>query len=214
MNQKDQNHFDMHVQVQRCLDGNPEKWNFIPALTRYKNMLDENIQLIREKDEKATGVTKGITVSKSELRQSLAMKMAIVAGAMYAYASEHNDSELLQDVDISYHELAKLPEQEFINKTATILDLGEDRLEELADQAITAGQLTDLSTSLDDFREMKGLPRTKQLSIRAAKDEVSALVDQTNDMLREQMDKSMLRFRTIDEAFYESYQNARTIVDR
>lgn len=80
MNKSDRKYNDMFVQTKRHLDTNPEKWNGIPAIVRYKNTLDENIQAIEEKDLQANGKTQGVTITKNDQKNQLALKTAILCG--------------------------------------------------------------------------------------------------------------------------------------
>ncbi len=213
MNKEETMYFDMFVQVQRHLDQSPDKWSAIPAITRYKNTLDENLTAIKAKDLEASGNSKGLTVTKSELKNQLALKIAILCGAMYAYGSEKRDARLTSQVEYSPSSLYKMADMEFAQQVATLIALASDNVSELADQGVSDDQITESSSSLDDFYEMIGKPRTQYIQSNTASMEAAELISATLDLLRDQLDKAMLRYRLMDTAFYEGYERARVLVD-
>jgi hypothetical protein len=73
--------------------------------------------------------------------------------------------------------------------------------------------VTDLLTSVDDFRELVGQPRLIQSQTNLAKKVVEELVENALEILNNKMDKVMLQFQFSDPSFYEGYKRARVIVD-
>ena len=144
----------------------------------------------------------------------VAVKASILAGGIFAYASENNDNKLAVRADYSPSDLYKLRDSDFPKVVSEIIQAANENLTALADQGVTKEQVTDVETSLDDYRPLIGLARTITVEKGTAGAEVDQLIDGTNVMLRDQLDKSMLRFRLTDAAFYDGYQRARTIVDR
>lgn len=213
MNKNERMYTDMFVQSQRYLDTYPDQWSGIPAVVRYKNTLDENIQAILEKDLAASGQTRGVTVSKGDLKNLLALKAAILCGALYAYANEMKNQQLISQSGHSPNALFKLADREFAQQIKAIVNLANEHLEALADQAVTEGQVTEVSTSLDDFHEMIGMPRSIIVQASTASKEVEQLIRETTHMLNDQMDPVMLRFKLTDPGFHEGYERARTLID-
>ena len=83
----------------------------------------------------------------------------------------------------------------------------------LAKYGVTKAQVTDLETSVDDFRELVGHPRLKRTQANLAKKAVEELVESAVEVLNEKMDKVMLQFQFSNPSFYEGYKKARVIVD-
>ena len=54
--------------------------------------------------------------------------------------------------------------------------------------------MTDMETSVDDFRELVGQPRLKRLQANLAKKAVEELLEIAMEVLNKQMDKVMLHF--------------------
>ncbi len=88
-----------------------------------------------------------------------------------------------------------------------------DKLDQLADFGISAEQITDLSTSLDDFTAMIGKPRVIRNQKFAAMQQIDELIDEARKLLKTKLDRIMIRYRYADPEFYDSYQRSRSIVD-
>jgi hypothetical protein len=73
--------------------------------------------------------------------------------------------------------------------------------------------VTDLLTSVDDFREQVGQPRLIQSKANVAKKAVEALVENAMEILNDKMDNVMLQYQFSNPSFYEGYKRARVIVD-
>ena len=102
----------------------------------------------------------------------------------------------------------ELPEQ-----VTRFTDLLTTHLPDLADYCVTEAQVTDLVTSVDDFREMVGMPRLKRSEVGLANKSADELLKNVLDILKNQLDKVMLQFKLSDPSFYEGYLKARVIVD-
>ncbi|WP_025863761.1 hypothetical protein [Prolixibacter bellariivorans] len=66
---------------------------------------------------------------------------------------------------------------------------------------------------LDNFKALIGQPRTIRNKAFAAKTVLGDLFDEANNLLNNQLDKLMIRFKFTDPDFYEEYTRARVIVD-
>lgn len=213
MNNRQSNHFNMFLQVQRFLDQSSAAWSKVRVVGRYKNELDASLQQIREQHRQTDAVTTGISADKSQLKDSIATRAAVVAGALYAYAAGRDDNTLLATMDWSASRLYKAKDTDFPRQVTGITAEASARLDELADYGVLQEQLTDIESSLDDFRELIGMPRLIRSQAGSAKTNLASLIDGVNAMLKEQLDKVMMQFRLTDATFYEGYQRARVIVD-
>ena len=201
----------MQIQVKKYLDGQVNKWNSIPAINRYKNSLDENLEAIKQKQGKGKDSV-SVTQTKNELKELASFKAAILAGGVAAYAADQEDNELASVADLTVSGLNKLPEPDFRAPIDALVSAAETHLKDLADQGISKEQLTELQTTLDDFDELIGNPRQIQISSALISREISELIKASMDLLNDQLDKSMLRYKLTDPTFYEGYERSRVIV--
>ena len=212
MKKREEDQYNMQQQVKKYLDSHSDKWSMIPAILRYKNELDENLQAIREKEAGNSESSQPITASKNELKETVALKTAVLAGAIAAYAAEKEDKALARVAEVSNSSLYKLSEAAFSAPVKAIIDAAKEHLKALADQGVSREQVKELETALDDFDELSGKPRSIQISSALAAKEVSELVVANQNLLSGKLDKTMLRFRLTDPLFFEGYERSRVIV--
>lgn len=212
MTSREEAQFKTATQVKKYLDDSTDKWNTVPALLRYKNTLDESLQAIHEKSKEVPQNSKPVTQQKNEVKAVAALKAAILAGAVSAYAAEHGNLQLQQAADLTKSALEKMSDRSFRAPIDHLIAAARAELEALADQGVTDEQLTELETTLDDFSELIGDPRRIQISAALKSRAVSDLINEIVSLLNDQLDKSMLRYKLIDPSFYEGYERARVIV--
>ena len=83
-----------------------------------------------------------------------------------------------------------------------LIYIARENLEQLVDFVVTEEIVSDLETSLDDFKVLIGQPRVIRNQAFAAMDKLDELFDATNKLLKEKLDKIMIRFEYSDTEFY------------
>ncbi|MGL1885083.1 MAG: hypothetical protein OCD76_01115 [Reichenbachiella sp.] len=207
------NRYQMLVSTQNYLDSNNNTWSAIPIMNTFKSLLDELIQATKEQLTTSGNTTKGLTMDKSVLKEQISIKVSVLSGALSAFAMVTDNQELNQNAYLTKTEVLRLRDIELPDRLGGLLALLSTHLPALADYGVTEPQLNDLSTSLDDFRDMIGQPRLKGTTANLAKIAMSQLVDETATLLKDKMDKVMLQYQWSNPSFYEGYKRARTIVD-
>ncbi|WP_430974460.1 hypothetical protein [Sunxiuqinia rutila] len=213
MNQEQNKHMRMFLNTQNTLDQNTAKWNMIPIMLSSKNELDELIQRMEETNEKTDPKSSGVTSQKENVRLGLTDKVMMISGILQAYAAFNNDPALAHSMELFKSDLLKCREADVESKVAPIIDKARELLTELADFMLTEEMLLETETSLDSFKALIGMPRTIRNRAFAAKSELQDLVDETNALLKNKIDKLMLRFEMTDPTFCDEYNRARVIVD-
>jgi len=102
---------------------------------------------------------------------------------------------------------------ELPGRLTNLTDLLTAHRKSLEEYGVTKAQVTDLETSVDDFRELVGQPRLIQSQANLAKKAVEELVESALEILNSKLDKVMLQFQFSNTKFYEGYKKARVIVD-
>lgn len=210
----------MCIVVKKYLDEHTAIWNSIPAIGRYKNELDANLLAIADKLKTTVESSKPVTQQKGEVKETAVQKAVILAGGLSAHASETGDLRLAELSDFSKSSLQKMIDNQFRVPIDKMITAARELLQvepaegmpPLADQGITAEQLTDLENTLDDFSELIGDSRKLQIDSVMHKKAVSELIADMYALLQDKLDKSMKRFETSHPDFYEGYQRARVLV--
>jgi hypothetical protein len=137
----------------------------------------------------------------------------VLSGALSAYASISENQDLLSNSYFAKSDIMSMRDVELAERVTHLTDLLTTHLSALADYGVSEAQVTDLTTSVDDFRELVGQPRLKRSQANLAKKAVGELVESAVEVLNKQLDKVMLQFQFSNPAFNEGYKKARVIVD-
>ncbi|GET30021.1 hypothetical protein [Prolixibacter sp. SD074] len=213
MNTNQNKHLRMYLNTQTALDNNTNKWNTLPIMVATKNQYDELIQRIIGQNEKTNPASKGITESKDLVRYGLTEKAVSLSGTMQAFAAVNNDLELAEKVTLHKSDLTRCRETDLEALVVPVITEARNRIEALTDYQVTEDMLVEIETSLDNFKALIGQPRTIRNKAFAAKTVLADLFDKADDLLNNQLDKLMLRYRATNSDFYEEYTRARVIVD-
>ena len=213
MNKIQTNQLRMHLNVQTALDSNSLLWNAIPILVTAKNEHDELIQRIREVNEKTNADSTSITEDKQKKLDALSDKGVVLAGILYAYASYSDNAKLMGKVKLTRSDIRNARETDVEKLVQPVIDEARANLPELADFMLTEEMIVETETTLDDFKAMIGQPRTIRNQAFAAMTLLDDLFSQINALVKDKMDKLMIRFEITHPEFYDEYKRARTIVD-
>lgn len=210
----------MCIVVKKYMDDHTGIWNNIPAIGRYKNELDANLLAVSEKLKVTVESSKPVTQQKGELKETAVKKAIILIGGLAAHAVETGDLRLAELSDFSKTDLQRasdnlfrVPIDKMIAAARELLQVeSAEGVPPLSDQGITAEQLTDLESTLDDFSELIGDSRKLQIDSALHNKAVAELIADTYKLVQEKLDKSMKRFEASHPDFYEGYQRARVLV--
>jgi len=213
MNQEQNKHMRMYMATQTVLDNHTMRWNTIPIMVTVKNQLDELIQRIEEKNEETDAASKGTTAQKETVRRGLAEKAASISGILQAYAAFNDDQVLAGKAKLIKSDLMTCRETDVEAAVRPVLSLARNLLPELADFMLTEAMVVETETSLDSFKTLIGQPRTIRNEAFSAMSMLDEMLDQVDALLKQKMDKLMIRFEFTDQPFFEEYTRARVIVD-
>ncbi|PIB35794.1 hypothetical protein BFP72_10505 [Reichenbachiella sp. 5M10] len=206
------NRYQMALSTQNYLDTHNGTWSAIPIINTFKASLDELIQGMKEQLKRVGESTKGYTEDKNVLKEQISNKVAVLSGALSAYAMVSDDHDLHQNAYLTKSDVLKLRDTELPERLSHLADLLTEHLTALVDYGVTEAQVTDLTSSVDDYRETVGLPRLKMTATNLAKRSINELMDDISGLFTEKMDKVMLQFQWSNPSFYAGYKSARTIV--
>jgi len=213
MDSRTLNRYQMVLSVQNFLDTNNATWSAIPIMNTFKGNMDDLILGTKE-ELKSTGKTsKGITIGKNDLKEQISIKTSILSGALSAHASVTGNQNLLSNGSFAKSDIMSMRDVELPERLIYLTDLLTKHLKALADYGVTKAQVTDLKTSVDDFRELVGQPRLTRSQANVAKKAVEELVESALEILNSKLDKVMLQFQFSNTKFYDGYKKARVIVD-
>lgn len=213
MNKKFTNQFRMLLATQDALDANSPLWGSIPVLLSTKNNFDELLQRIAEVNEKTFSNSKAVTASKAATLNNLITKALPLSGSLEALGAFTGNIRLVGKVAITKSDIERARETDVEAIIAPVIKLARKYLADLGDFGITEDMVVELETTLDDFKVLIGQPRTVRNKAFAAMTLMNELFDAANDVVKNKLDKLMIRFKFTNTEFYSEYERARTIVD-
>ena len=157
--------------------------------------------------------TKGISEDKINRREKMITKSMFVKGAVQAFATDTSNNELYKSVDYSVTELKQIADTIARDRALLIYNKANTIAASLSGYGITAAILTGLQNSINDFTGIIPSPRNAKSTSKAATLEIRELINEADVIVKKKLDKLMLQFKESNEAFYNTYLNAREIID-
>lgn len=213
MDAHEYNQFQMVTSVQSFMDTNTVTWFPIAIISGIKTEIDDHVLGIRKNLKESGKSTKGITLDKDELHNNISIKSSILAGALFSYAAKTSNNDLKINSKLTKSDVINLRDIEIPERITLLTDYATTHLGALADYGVSAAQVTDLVTSVDDFRELIGIPRLNQSKTNLENKSAKEILKSVMRILNEELDNVMLQFQISNPIFYAGYEKARVIVD-
>lgn len=182
---------------------------FVSALSQVKAklaVLDENEQFT------AVPIT-GIAADKNDRRKTMTGFGFDVSEMLYAYASSTDNKTLKAEVDYPMSAFTRMRDSEIAVVCRTIYDRGVENVDAAKDFGINTDLLADFLTAIEAYEASLTKPRTAIGKRKTHKANIAELIREIDEILTNQMDKMMSKFRTTHPDFYETYFNLREIID-
>jgi len=182
---------------------------FQNAFNNFKTKIAAIVSTTQQKDLALTG----ITVDKSSSKQTLCQLTADIAGIIYAFASATANNTLKQEVNFSYTALLKTKDDQLAPRCQNIHDKAVANLADLSDYGIKSATLTTLQTAINNYSAEAPKPRTAATQRKTMTINLNNLFKEADAILRNQMDKLVVTFKTANPDFVQTYESNRIIID-
>ena len=212
MNKKMINKRRMLVVVSDFLQKNPEKLTFVPAMGGFVSSFLDITNQIGTTHEAQLSFSKGLTLAKEELRQTLLAGMLDIVKRIKAFTVVTGNHALLTDADYSWSDLYNLPQNSLSDACHKILQVCGNHLTELADYGITQVMIDETNDKLAAYISV--LPETKKVIAgrKVATQELKNKFDEADKMLKK-IDALIEIISESEPTFYQGYKNLRMIDD-
>jgi hypothetical protein len=192
-------------------NGNPPA-DFGPDLVQ----LATDYGAITAKAAQAEAATGGAADAKAVAESALEDAAYVLARALANHFKKTGNLDSLGKVDVSKTDIVKLRNQDLVNKTTAIRDLGTAAVSEPdADKrGVTAARVAALTAAIDAFTKVMSTPRgeivNRSTLLKEVETDTADLVESVGDM-----DDLVLQFDGTDagKRFIEAWKRARIIVD-
>lgn len=184
-----------------------------PALQAAFNTYKLKLANLQSTENFYSKVLTGITTDKNVLKQMVAELFSENAGQAHAYAFKEGNNELMKNMDFSEKKLLRMPDGEMTKVCHNILPLIKEYMDKLADYGISNETADTMEKMLLTFEEDKPSPRNaisdRSSFTKSRNQEIPAI----NKLLRNSIDKLMLKLRKDDPRLYNAYLSNRIVVD-
>jgi hypothetical protein len=213
MNNIQTSKLNMYKAVIHVCESNQALANIIPASAGILQELNTGVSQIEATSLTQGLNTTGITQDKASLKHTLAELAAEVSGAVVAYAVKNKNNELRAAVDYSYTDITRYKDSDTIHYCQIILGKAQAHTAELIHYGLTANKLEELRVSIDAFSTIIGRRQAHKGTKVAATKDLDKLIEETDILLKDVLDRLVLPFKKSDVNFYNKYTHARQIIE-
>ncbi|RSK46229.1 hypothetical protein [Hymenobacter perfusus] len=150
---------------------------------------------------------------KKATKLHLAQRAAEVAAALLAYADEQQDIRLHTDADYTERQLRRAPDNDLARISKNIHTQATAHLTALQDQGVTQQELTDLAAALTAFQQEQTAPRLASADGKAHTQALTTNLRAAVALLRNRLDKYLVRYQRPEPRFFTAYQSARQTIN-
>ncbi|PJJ54467.1 hypothetical protein [Hymenobacter chitinivorans] len=150
---------------------------------------------------------------KKTTRNHLAQRAAEVAAALLAYADAQDDIRLHTAADYSEYQLRRATDNDLPRIAKNIHDQAKDHFAALQEQGVTQQELTELAAALAAYQAEQTAPRLATADAKANTKVLAADLRKATGLLRNRIDKFLIRYQRSEPKFHTAYQSARKVIN-
>ena len=213
MNARQESKLSMYNAVLTHIEANSAITATVPAFETAATSLRtiyNNIIVAAKQEAQAIA---GVTINKTETRNLLCSEAANIAAAVYAFAMAEGDNELKEQVNFPISKLQQIKDELIVPDCNIIHQKATQFLASLTAYGITSVKLGNFQDLIDDYVTLIPAPRNAVSVRAAARTAISGFFKQSDLVLKNQMDKLALQFKTTNPEFFNAYKSNRIIID-
>ncbi|MCX6151726.1 MAG: hypothetical protein NTX22_14480 [Ignavibacteriales bacterium] len=213
MNKHERNKLEMLGVVWKFGESVKESFTGVPAIINGFADIEMIHKEIGLNDNVVKEGTKGKVISKDISQDEIISTGLVFAGAIYGYAADKNDAELITFADINSKTFLKQRDSEIPLFVEKILDKAVELGNGLIPYGITEEKRTAAKEKLDDYLEKFGSVSIGKGTKKSAKETIVNLLDKADKKIKV-LDKLMISFKESNPELYSKYTAARVIYDK
>lgn len=184
----------------------------MPRIEEYRANLSTTLSKIREATAQQVRQLGGSAIAKRELRAAAAANGLGVAMSLKAYAINHENSALADEMDYTESKMKRYPDNVLVGHLDTILAGAQLLVADLKSYGVDTARLDMLATQTNDFRNALPNPRQGIVTTKDATRRLAQLFDEA-DVLVTKMDALVAMISDAEPQFAGLYNDSRIIVD-
>lgn len=204
---------NMYDAVLAHCNANPLIVNSVPAFQTAVTTFRDIFEDLTDATQAEIQIISGITVDKAEQRKTLVQLAFDMAGQIFAFASATDNHILKGQVSYVFSDLNRLKDELLAPACQNILAAANANAVALVPYGVTAAKITELDDAISDYAAAVPGPRNAVSQRAAITNTIKDLFKSGDEMLKEQLDKLVIQFKTTEPEFYNAYKNNRVLLD-
>jgi hypothetical protein len=204
----------MFSTVSAYMNINQPLWTALKAVSDTVDDLNDGITDINNSAGKQQTPTTGAADAKAQVRHDYEEQILVIASQISALAEVKGDANLAAQVELTLSSLDKLSDDGLEETGTRVSALATNNLAALVDYGIVQADITALNTFTSQFHTAKTAPRTALADRASQTATLPDKITEVTSLLRNRLDKLMMKFKKSNAEFYAGYLSARVIVDR
>lgn len=214
MNTFQRSKLSMYHSVNSFLNDNKAVWEKAPGLVSVIAIFGQLLStLVSVAGKKARNIS-GVVTARDQLRIELAELAQIISGGIVALATSLKNQELKKAMNFSISKLRYAAVDDLVPICNQILEEAKKNEAQLINFNITSAMIDAFAELTDDFNQSAPSPRKAISKRRSLGDTINELMTETDDVLKNQLDRLMLPYKKTDKLFYKEFRYNRVIVDK
>ncbi|MDR1181787.1 MAG: hypothetical protein LBL13_07395 [Bacteroidales bacterium] len=186
----------------------------VPAFAKAVEALLIKIQQLREVEkQQLNALSKGATQAKISVEDILITSLLKLCSSLYVYAFEINNQELVAKVNVNKSQLYRMEDNTLLVKANEILAKATEAATALEEYGVDAAEIADLAKCTADYEAVIVKPRTIIGEHKLHTTNLKQMFVETDSLVFDKLDKLINLFKVSDPDFYNSYKNARNIIN-
>ena len=209
MNKRLENQNMMILATHSVMNINRSIWEGTPVIVAIMQEVAVNITAINKTRKITEDDITGATSDKNALEQNLIQCVYEISSALCVMAKRTGNNELCEKTDYTQRELQNAREAELVSNCESMAILARNYISELSDYSIDEASITKLEGLAQKMKEVIPAPRVSITERKTANIKLKELIENTCELLDEQLDRMVLRYKQSNPEFYADYINAR-----
>jgi hypothetical protein len=138
---------------------------------------------------------------------------ADIAGDLHAFAVKSGDTELAAKVDLPISDLANEGDTVIGPHCQEIHDLADSHSADIAPFGTSKADITAFQAAIDLYSPLATKPRQAIGARKVVTGGIETTQEKADALLKDELDRSMRKFKTRNPPFFGEYTNARMIID-
>ncbi len=213
MNKRQLNKLRMFGSVVTVLDENSALVSSLNDLAAAKERFRSGLLIINQNRQVQEAKTTGLTMNKNVKRDKLTQMIRKFSAALKGYASTVNNEDIKARADYTPSDLLKAADSVMYDIGMLLYRMAVAYKDDMARYFIGDAELKGMEQLLTEFALAIPKKRVATTISKTSTDNIESTFTAQEKLLKDQIDVLMLLFQDSNPDFYNSYKNARALVN-